>query len=104
MDRTIASTLWARNLNQRYLSSNGVHGTQGFNESGGVDLVTFPFDVYVLADYFGDGFIGGIFPEQMFHVDFIQREQAVTQFAVSGQANAIAAQAKRSGDGGDDAD
>ena len=53
--------------------------------------MAFPFDVYVLADYFGDGFIGRIFPQQMFYVDFIQSEQAITQFAVGGQANAIAA-------------
>src|SRR5258708_23721090 len=64
----------------------------------------FPFGPDVLADDVGDLFIGSSAAEQILHINLSEREEAIAQFAVGGEANAVAAHAERPGDGPDDAD
>src|SRR5262245_23674405 len=85
------------------LPADGVHGPQGLDEAGRVDLVPLPLGVNASPDYAGDLFRGGAPAQQGLDVRLVQGEKAVAELAVGGQAEAVATQAEGPGDRGDDA-
>jgi len=81
-----------------------MHRPLGFDEVGGMDLMPFPFApndlTYYLLQVMGVERLGS---EHGFHIGLFEGEQAITQFPLCRQTEAIAALAEGACDGGDDA-
>ena len=69
------------------------------------ELISWPshFSATFRANRGGDLLVGRAGAQQVLHVGLFDGEQAVAQLAVGGQAEAIAVQAERPADGGDEA-
>jgi radical SAM superfamily enzyme YgiQ (UPF0313 family) len=82
-------------LAARGLSSNRVHRPRRGDEASAVDLVAFPLGGDRGADDAGDLLVGSAAAQQALDVGLLDREQAVAQGAVGGEADAVAVLAER---------
>src|SRR5205807_331142 len=86
------------------LPADGVHRPQGLDEARRVDLVPLPLGHDIAANHLRNLRVRGAAAEQALHVRLVDGEQAVAHLAVGGQADAVAAEAKRPRDRGDYSD
>src|SRR6185437_6082915 len=76
-------------------SADGVHGAQRLDEPRRVDFVSFPFFAHVLPDHLRQSRVVRRLAQQRPNIHLVEREQTITQFAVRGQPQTIAAHAER---------
>jgi len=75
-------------------AADGVHGADGLDEVGVVDLVAGPFVLDALADLRDDFCFEAGLSQEGLDVGLFEAEQAVAEFAVGGQAEAVAVAAE----------
>src|SRR5262245_29387342 len=80
------------------LAADRVHRAIRLDKPGGIDLVAFLLGGHTGADGGGDFGFRGAFAEHPFDVRFFEAEQTISEFAVRGDAEPIAAHAERFAD------
>src|SRR3989442_9131515 len=85
-------------------AANGVHGARWGHELGGVDFMAQPLGGDVAADQVRDLAVGGAVAHQGLHVVFLDRKQAIAEFAIGGKPDAVAVQAEGPAHGSDETD
>src|SRR5262249_17739909 len=81
-----------------------VHESFRLDESRCVDLVAFPLGGDAVTDRLADRLIACAASKEAPDVRLLQCEQAVSQLAIGGEPEAVAAHAERTADRGDEAD
>src|SRR5579883_534394 len=86
------------------LAADGVHGARRGYKFRAVDFMADPLFLDGGADGSGNFFVGRAAAQQLLNVGLLDGKEAIAQLAVAGQADAVAVEAERPGDGSDESD
>src|SRR5690606_17355332 len=84
--------------------TNGIHRPFRLDEPRFVNRMAFPLGPHRVPQRLRQLLIGGAAPQQGAQVELVHRKEAVADFAVRGEADAVAMAAERPADGGNDAE